>query len=147
MDDIHAIAGDKRGAHLALSLERLEALARRRPQRVGLSATVEPDKIRTRKTQPSGMDRGTIQRSGRRPFAQLRPVGPRPWNSQAEGRRFESGFPLQIFEGVGGDASPSSFWTRSRLSPSKRETEAADVASRPPPRVSSRRSYDVELVA
>src|SRR5580692_3566838 len=42
VDEIHAIADDKRGAHLALSLERLEALTDRPPVRVGLSATQKP---------------------------------------------------------------------------------------------------------
>ncbi|MDQ4097409.1 MAG: DEAD/DEAH box helicase, partial [Actinomycetota bacterium] len=42
VDEIHAVARDKRGSHLALTLERLEALCDRRPSRVGLSATQRP---------------------------------------------------------------------------------------------------------
>ncbi|HKA15366.1 MAG TPA: DEAD/DEAH box helicase [Myxococcota bacterium] len=42
VDEIHATARDKRGSHLALSLERLEALCERRPARIGLSATQRP---------------------------------------------------------------------------------------------------------
>ncbi|CAM3118910.1 DEAD/DEAH box helicase [Stackebrandtia soli] len=42
VDEVHAVSGTKRGAHLALSLERLDAVLRRPAQRVGLSATVRP---------------------------------------------------------------------------------------------------------
>jgi ATP-dependent Lhr-like helicase len=42
VDEIHAVADDKRGAHLTLSLERLEALTHKRPVRIGLSATQKP---------------------------------------------------------------------------------------------------------
>src|SRR3954467_4945879 len=52
LDEIHAVARDKRGAHLALSVERLEDLVggsgRPRPQRIGLSATVRPIEVAAR---------------------------------------------------------------------------------------------------
>ena len=48
VDEIHAIARDKRGSHLALTLERLDELALSRPARVGLSATQRPIEVLAR---------------------------------------------------------------------------------------------------
>jgi ATP-dependent Lhr-like helicase len=42
VDELHAVAGSKRGAHLALSLERLDAICAQPPLRIGLSATQKP---------------------------------------------------------------------------------------------------------
>ena len=42
VDEIHAVVGSKRGSHLALSLERLQALTGAAPRRIGLSATQKP---------------------------------------------------------------------------------------------------------
>ena len=57
VDEIHAVARDKRGAHLALTLERLEALCTRPPVRVGLSATQRPIETIARLLVGAGPDR------------------------------------------------------------------------------------------
>jgi ATP-dependent Lhr-like helicase len=56
VDEIHAVAGGKRGSHLALSLERLDALCARRPVRVGLSATQKPLSLVARFLAGTGRD-------------------------------------------------------------------------------------------
>jgi ATP-dependent helicase Lhr and Lhr-like helicase len=64
VDEIHALARDKRGSHLTLSLERLEAVTARPPVRIGLSATVTPVEVAGRllvgsaRAQPTVIDAG-----------------------------------------------------------------------------------------
>jgi len=71
VDEIHAVARDKRGAHLSLSLERLEGIARRRPQRIGLSATQNPVEeiarflVGTERVDRSGQPRCAVLEAGR----------------------------------------------------------------------------------
>ena len=71
VDEIHATTRDKRGSHLALSLERLEHVASRRPQRIGLSATQRPISViadmltGAGSTSPSSCPRGSWRRCPR----------------------------------------------------------------------------------
>jgi ATP-dependent Lhr-like helicase len=72
IDEVHALAGNRRGAHLALSIERLEALAGAPLQRIGLSATQKPiDEVARflvggRGLGPDGTARCTIVDQGHR---------------------------------------------------------------------------------
>ena len=63
VDEIHAMARDKRGSHLALSLERLEALCDDTPTRIGLSATQRPIELVAKLLVGVGPDR--VDGSGR----------------------------------------------------------------------------------
>ncbi len=105
VDEIHALADDKRGSHLALTLARLDDLVRKagrpRPQRVGLSATVRPIEAVARFLQ------GTmVAEASERPVAAPAPPGrlPRPEIASAdvgEGPRGADG----TADPVGGEAS------------------------------------------
>jgi ATP-dependent Lhr-like helicase len=68
VDEIHAVAPDKRGAHLALSLERLDRLAGRRLQRIGLSATQKPVEAIARLLTGAGRDCAIVDAGHRRPW-------------------------------------------------------------------------------
>ncbi|MDU7360674.1 MAG: ATP-dependent helicase [Propionibacteriaceae bacterium] len=72
VDEVHAVAGTKRGAHLAVSLERLDDLLASPAQRVGLSATVEP---------PEEVARFL---GGARPVTIVRPASHKRWDLSVE---------------------------------------------------------------
>ena len=74
IDEIHAVARDKRGSHLALSLERLDALCPQRPARIGLSATQRP--IETLARLLVGAGEGRSDEEGR-PLCEVVDVGHR----------------------------------------------------------------------
>jgi ATP-dependent Lhr-like helicase len=65
VDEIHAVAGNKRGSHLALTLERLTHVLGRSPQRIGLSATQRPIEIVARLLVGSGRGRSNPDGSPR----------------------------------------------------------------------------------
>jgi ATP-dependent helicase Lhr and Lhr-like helicase len=66
VDEIHALARDKRGSHLTISLERLQAVTERPPLRVGLSATVKPAETAARLLVGAGEPLATVVDSGHR---------------------------------------------------------------------------------
>jgi ATP-dependent Lhr-like helicase len=68
VDEIHAVAQDKRGAHLALSLERFDRLAGRRLQRIGLSATQKPVEEIGRLLTGAGRECTVVDVGHRRPW-------------------------------------------------------------------------------
>ena len=70
IDEVHAVAGTKRGAHLALTLERLDALLAAPAQRIGLSATVEP------------VEEVARFLGGGRPVTVVRPPSTKEWDLQ-----------------------------------------------------------------
>src|ERR671919_1783709 len=66
VDEIHALARDKRGSHLTLSLERLHAVTERPPLRIGLSATVKPAETAARLLVGAGEPLAAVVDSGHR---------------------------------------------------------------------------------
>ncbi len=71
VDEIHAVADDKRGAHLSLSLERLDALTGERPTRIGLSATQKPIELIAQFLAGSGQPNPSVVQISQRRYLDL----------------------------------------------------------------------------
>ncbi|MFC9965916.1 ATP-dependent helicase [Nocardia ignorata] len=92
VDEVHAIAGSKRGAHLTLSLARLDQLTERPAQRIGLSATVRP---------PEEVGRFLV---GDAPITIVRPPAPKTFDLSVR-------VPVADMTDPGGDSDqPGSIW-------------------------------------
>ncbi|HYP47760.1 MAG TPA: DEAD/DEAH box helicase, partial [Thermoleophilaceae bacterium] len=103
VDEIHAVAQTKRGAHLALTLERLEALAGRPVQRIGLSATQRPLEEVGRFLAGTGRDCTVIDAGVRKPL-DLKIHVP------VEDMREPDDGPQDLDHVVGGGATQRSIW-------------------------------------
>ena len=101
VDEVHALAPTKRGAHLAVSLERLCALADGEPQRIGLSATARPiDEV----ARFVGGDRPVaVVDASSPPLLELQVMVPVPDMTRPERRRDGEQAPLQAEEAPSGD--------------------------------------------
>lgn len=91
VDEVHAIAGGKRGAHLALSLARLDQLTERPAQRIGLSATVRP---------PEEVGRFLV---GSSPITIVRPPAPKTFDLSVR-------VPVADMTDPGDSDQPGSIW-------------------------------------
>jgi len=125
IDEVHAVAGTKRGAHLALTLERLDALLERPAQRIGLSATVRP------------VEEVARYLAGGRPVSTVQPPSTKRWDLRVTvpvpdmtdpgrpGEREPAGADTSGAPGTGADTSPPDPLTVMRASGPREGTTGA----------------------
>jgi ATP-dependent Lhr-like helicase len=141
VDEIHTLVGEKRGVHLALSLERLEHLAGQRIQRIGLSATVKPleEAARFLGGQQAVVAGSRSKVEGARPndlqHSTFQPATFQPSTPSASGPRavtIVEGSGLKV-EGVEpGDLEPSTFQPSTSSSSIPRAVTIVDTGYRKP---------------